>query len=268
MKISIKNLINEYQQFMDDIFNDEDEYSEIRDLTNERIKEFQYHPKDKKELQKCINKLRNEKHKNLNVIDVSEITDFSYVFADADMYGIDISLWNVSKGESFSHMFDCAKNFIVKEKKPVPKEDDFELYPGVMYSDIVAEHMYPKFDISMWDVSSGKDFTAMFENCREFNCDLSHWDISSGIFLSNMFYKCHKFNCDISHWDISNAKNSFQMFYECESLKQDLSQWEVNGFHIADMFYGCKKMTNKLLPKRIQDEKKGRKLYNLKYSKL
>ena len=58
---------------------------------------YRYFPKTKKELQDIILKrIKEEGNRvDLNDIDVSEITDMSYLFAGLDFNG-DISAWDVS----------------------------------------------------------------------------------------------------------------------------------------------------------------------------
>ena len=78
-----------------------------------KVKEYNYHPKDKDELESLINTLIKERGKNadLNDIDVSNITDMSKLFINLDPHNIDISEWNVSNVENMKRMFDNCKNF-------------------------------------------------------------------------------------------------------------------------------------------------------------
>ena len=130
---------------------------------------YEYYPKNRRALINDIISLLDKGIKNLNCIDVSRITDFSMVFAgfrnnnrallvDYDLEGIDISKWDVSRGENFSAMFASSKNF--------------------------------NCDISGWNVSSGENFNLMFSDCTKFNQDLSGWNVSSGKSFDYMFSNC------------------------------------------------------------------------------
>ena len=69
-----------------------------------------YHPKDKAELMRLIGHLLRQGGGNadLNCIDVSEITDMSYLFLRQDPYKIDISSWDTSNVTNMARMFsDC-----------------------------------------------------------------------------------------------------------------------------------------------------------------
>ncbi len=74
--------------------------------------EYKYFPKTKKELQDII-KQRISKEGNevdLNDIDVSNITDMSYLFYRLD-FNCDISRWDVSNVTDMGHMFFGCKSF-------------------------------------------------------------------------------------------------------------------------------------------------------------
>ena len=137
---------------------------------------------------------------DLNHIDVSKVTDFSYLFDDwktnYNNKGIklnpDISKWNTSKATTMSAMFRNCFKF--------------------------------NCDISNWDVSKVENFSAMFVGCWDFNQDLSKWDIRSAKHVDSMFVECKKLNCDLSNWDISKVESQEYMFSDCpiKSLKNKL----------------------------------------------
>ena len=99
-------------------------------------REYNYHPKTRKELMDLIENRIYEygNDVDLNDIDVSKITDMSYIFGNHfhDFEG-DISEWDVSNTESMRGMFDGCKKF--------------------------------NCDISGWDVSNVKDMSYLFSDC-------------------------------------------------------------------------------------------------------
>ena len=156
--------------------------------------ETKYKPKTKEELVKLmIEEIEaNGLECSLNHIDVSNITDMSYLFRGGNKddfmlghptlskFNGDISEWNVSNVTDMKFMFDNCK------------------YTG------------KNGDISDWDVSNVTLMTAMFYNSK-YNGDISNWDVSNVKDMILMFYNC-SFNGDISNWDVSNVKYMSNMF--------------------------------------------------------
>ena len=120
---------------------------------------YSYFPKTKKELKEIIEK-RIKKEGNevdLNDIDVSKITDMSYLFRDTDFNG-DISNWDVSNVTNMTRMFSNCKPF--------------------------------NNSIYAWDVSNVTTMANMFSWCRSFNQDISNWDVSNVTNDYNIFKYC------------------------------------------------------------------------------
>ena len=120
---------------------------------------YNYSPKTKGELQDIIKqRIKAEGNEvDLNDIDVSNITDMSYLFSHTNFNG-DISTWDVSNVTNMYQMFcGCAK--------------------------------FNK-DISNWNVSNVTNMNGMFYLCYNFNQDISDWDVSNVNDIKYMFYKC------------------------------------------------------------------------------
>ena len=115
----------------------------LKDIVTEKLvlnksnakQEYHYHPKDKDELKSLLKQLLKERGNdaNLNDIDISQITDMSWLFAGSDPGNIDISGWDVSNVTDMNGMFYDCKNF--------------------------------NCDLSQWDVRNVKDIQNMFFNC-------------------------------------------------------------------------------------------------------
>ena len=134
-----------------------DNREELEDLISQRIDQYG---------SKC----------NLNDIDVSGITDMSFLFCDMTFDG-DISKWDVSRVKNMSSMF-----------------------AGSTFNG----------DLSKWDVSKVENMNSMFSYSR-FNSDISKWDVSRVKNMISMFYDS-KFTGDISGWDVSSVKRMHNMF--------------------------------------------------------
>jgi len=129
----------------------------IKLSSKSKVAKYNYHPKDKHELKELIKKLIKERGNDadLNDIDVSQITDMSYVFMNSTFDG-DISNWDVSNVEYMNHMFYNSK------------------FNG---------------DISNWNVSKVKDMSCMF-SWSNFDSDISNWDASKAKNIDGIFFNC------------------------------------------------------------------------------
>ena len=128
-------------------------------IKKNKTKNYKYFPETKEELEQIIYK-RIEKEGNevdLNDIDVSNITDMSYLFEYTNFNG-NISAWDVSNVTNMRSMFYECKKF--------------------------------NSDISSWDVSNVKWMQSMFYNCAKFNKDISNWDVSNVKGMVGIFTNC------------------------------------------------------------------------------
>ena len=125
-----------------------------------KVQKHNYHPETTEELINIINKLFKERgdDADLNDIDVSAITDMSYLFVCFKIGNIDISEWDVSNVTNMNSMFYNCHNF--------------------------------NSDLSKWNVSNVLIMRSMFYRCKKFNCDLSNWNVSNVEDMHGMFDDC------------------------------------------------------------------------------
>jgi surface protein len=136
---------------------------------------------------------------NLNWIDVSNVTDMSYLFSGSD---------------------DACTAFDIVEEDLLENNNDFDTFNG---------------DISKWDVSNVTDMSFMFYKSY-FNGDISNWNVSNVTDMSGMFKFCD-FNGDISKWNVSNVTNMEQMFNHSK-FNGDINNWNIsNVTTMREMFY-------------------------------
>ena len=121
---------------------------------------YKYFPKTKKELKSIIDKRIKEEgdEADLNDIDVSKITDMSYLFSGYRKFNGDIIKWDVSNVTDMQGMFYECESF--------------------------------NQDISNWDVSNVENMEYMFCECAKFNSNISNWDVSNVNKTKDIFYRC------------------------------------------------------------------------------
>ena len=108
----------------------------------------------------------NKHYGPIQLWDVSEVTDMSFLFENMDEhFNEDISNWDVSNVTDMSAMFNNATNF--------------------------------NQDISNWNVSNVTDMSAMFYYARSFNQNISNWDVSNVTNMRSVFNNATNFNQNI-----------------------------------------------------------------------
>ena len=145
---------------------------------------YKYFPKTKEELKDIISRRIKEEGNevDLNDIDVSNITDMSYLFKFSNFNGY-ISNWDVSNVKDMTEFLGGCKEF--------------------------------NKDISNWNVSNVTNMSCMFFGCESFNQDISNWDVSNVTNMTSTFFNCKEFNQNISNWNVSNVKYNSFIFNHC-----------------------------------------------------
>ena len=189
---------------------------------NKNIKTHKYYPKDRDELKSLIDKLIKERGNDadLNDIDVSKITDMSYLFKNMNIKDIDISNWDVSNVTNMNNMFFHCNNFVGKSI------EDWDVSKVETTIDMFQLCDYFDANLQNWNLKSLKNAQGMFGNTTRFTGKgLEKWKLPTIENIDSMFYCATSFNNkDIENWDISNVKNMEDMFTN-SPLEKNPPKW-------------------------------------------
>ena len=188
-------------------------------------------PKSKEELVSMITEeiKKNGNKCSLNHIDVSRITDFSFLFASAKAptkYGLnlfngDISNWDMSNATTLWGMFfGSSFNGDLSNWDVSKVEKMFYLFAHSRYTG-------ENGDISEWDVSNVTTLSLAFWQSK-YAGDISNWDVSKVTSLRCVFDGNKVFNCDLSKWDVSNVQNMQEAFART-NYTQNLDNWNLKN---------------------------------------
>jgi len=148
-----------------------------------------YKPADRHELYTIVHHCPYRM--NLNWLDVSEMTNFKFMFIHCGFDG-DISLWDTSNGISFEGTF-CNSRF--------------------------------NGDISQWQFPKATDMRCMFYR-SSFNGEISAWKFPNVTTMREMF-AMSDFNRDISGWVFPKVEDMSGMFARNPIEMKNIADWHM-----------------------------------------
>ena len=151
------------------------------------------------------------------IIDTSENTNFSYMFANISLSNLVVPIIKSSaKSVNMDSMFRYCKSLT-------------------------------SLDVSKWDTSNVTNMGNMFYNCSSLTTlDVSNFNTSNVTTMSYMFYNCSSLTTlDVSNFNTSNVTDMSGMFNGCSSLTSlDVSNFNTsNVTNMNNMFISCINLT-------------------------
>ncbi|TQD40516.1 BspA family leucine-rich repeat surface protein [Haloflavibacter putidus] len=147
--------------------------------------------------------------------DLSQVTDMSKMFYNAESLNQSLNNWDVSNVTNMNGMFYGTTTF--------------------------------NQSLNNWDVSNVTNMGGMFSYTDAFNQPLNEWDVSSVNDMSKMFYKAESFDQPLNNWNVSSVTDMKEMFFHATSFNQSLSDWDVsNVINMNSLFSGAVKFNKPL----------------------
>lgn len=212
---------------------------------------------------------QNPEHPYLLDINVSEINDFTCIFAAPTMYKdvwfnsyiedydihktyniLDIHTWDMSDAKTMLYMFkNCPYNYIIL---PDNISNIFilnSLFEG-------CENLR-KLDLSSFDTSKVTDMSNMFKNCKKLRkLDISHFNVENVKSMSDMFNGCWALtSLHMFKTETSSLEDMSGMFEDCMHLKSlDISSIttdKLQNIGRRGIIFGCKKLSDLKLSENL-----------------
>lgn len=174
----------------------------------------------------------------MNAWCVSNVTDMSDMFLEAEEFNEDISGWDVSRVTDMNGMFREARAF-------EGNVSEWNVSQVTDMSGMFWDARAFNGDVSAWDISRVADISNLFKRAASFNAPLSTWDVSKVTDMDSVFQRAVVFNSDLSAWDVARVTDMSKMFQRALAFNGDLTAWDVSRvtnmggiFYEATSFHG------------------------------
>jgi surface protein len=192
---------------------------------------------------------------NINLWDVSSVTDFRSMFETCFSLTGDFSTWDISSatGTGIERMFYRCN---VLDFDPSGWDisgvtslsdlffDCFAMNPNVVSWDVahitnINRLFYRTLfnrDISSWNTANVTEMAGVFFG-TPFNQDISGWNTANATLMSGLFENNTSFNQNISSWNTANVTRMDRMFSGATSFNQDIGGWNTGNVQQMQLMF-------------------------------
>jgi len=203
------------------------------------------------------------KDDNFELLNLSEVTDISYIFKDCtNLEKIVLSfLYSMNKIKNIDSLFYNCKN-LVQISKIESLHTKYITNMDSVFNNCLKLKSLKKFnfqakgvesfnnlfhncsllktlpEISGWDMRNAKTLKGMFSGCRNLESlpDISNWKLENVVNLEEMFAGCRIENPpDFTKckWDLKNLKTFDKIFYNSFVAKINFENWKIGNLEIV-----------------------------------
>ena len=153
---------------------------------------------------------------------VPDVTDLSWMFAQAPRVNPSVGHWNTSAVERMDWMFWNA----FAARPSVEKWDTSSVvHMDGMFSGAISANP----SVGQWDTSSVKGMSYMFAHNPSANPSVDRWDTSSVTDMTALFLEATSANPSVDHWDTSSVEDMGHLFYGATSASPSVKGWDFSG---------------------------------------
>lgn len=183
--------------------------------------------------------------------DLSNVTDMSWMFAEATTFDITVNNWITTNVTNMSYMFYKASSFnrnmtdwdttnVTTMAGMFAEASAFNQSIGLWNTAKVIDMSY-MFDTASvfnqftggWNTANVTDMSFMFSNADAFNQNIGGWDTGSVTSMKSMFYSDPVFNQNIGNWDTSKVTDMSGMFWNAITFNKYIGNWDTSS--VTDM---------------------------------
>ena len=190
--------------------------------------------------------MENMKSVDLSHIDVSHMTDTSYMFYHcSNLESLNLSGFKKATLTNTNSMFSYCVNLTSLNLTPIDMSNVEDMNSMFYRCSSLTSLKLPEINTA---ASKNVDMSNMFSICYSLTSLTLKIDTSksNSVDMDHMFYSCFKLaSLDLSSWDTAKVTSMGDMFVDCRSLTTlDVSNFNTsNVTDMSHMFYSCSSLT-------------------------
>lgn len=173
----------------------------------------------------------------LKDLNLSKVTDMSYMFSDCSATTIDIANWDTSSVNNLNHAFSYCTKVTSLDLSSWNVSNVTNMSYMFSYCASIAS-----LDLIGWNTEKVINMAYMFGSCEKLaSLDVSHFNTTNVTNMGGMFSRCPKISSlDLSGWNTAKVTDMSNMFMLCQAKSLDLSGWDMTSVETTNnMFFRC-----------------------------